>query len=366
MWEQLVPDYIRNLEPYRPGKPIWEVQREHGLDQVVKLASNENPRGPSPLALKALEASLAGCHRYPDVGGHRLRAALAERHGLGEENVVLGNGSEGIMAYILRTFLHDEDEILSVRGTFVGFMVLSRGRATPPVSVPLSDYHFDLEALAQAVTSRTKIVYLCNPNNPTGTIFTRQDFERFLDRLPPRILVILDEAYHEYALEDPTYPDSLHYRHDQVITLRTFSKAHGLAGIRIGYGIAHPTLIGNLLKVKLPFEPGTPAQEAGLGALADEAFLAESLAMNREGLAFFRTELGRLGLRCVPSRANFQMVPMGSPEEARRVFEECLKRGVILRTLERFGLPECLRITVGLPEECRRCVEVLEEVLALP
>jgi histidinol-phosphate aminotransferase len=359
-----VPSYIQELEPYQAGKPIWEVQAELGLREVIKLASNENPLGPSPRALEAMRAALADLHRYPDQQGTALRRRLAERFGLQMDNVVLGNGSEGIMAYIVRTFCERDDEILTSEGTFVGFMVLARARRVPPVTVPLKDYRFDLEAIADRITERTKIVFLCNPNNPTGTIFTRQEFDRFLERLPPRVLVILDEAYFEYAAHHPEFPNSMDYRHDQVITLRTFSKAYGLAGARIGYGFGHDYLIRHLHKVKLPFEPGSAAQAAGLGALDDAEFLERSLALNREGLAYITRELERLGVRFLPSYANFVMLVFSSAEEVGHVYTEMLRRGVIIRPLARFGLPHCLRVTVGLPEENRRCIQALGEVLS--
>ena len=362
-FDSLIPDYIQRLEPYVAGKPIWEVQEEFGLTEVVKLASNENSLGPSPRAIAALQASLAEVHRYPDVGGLRLRQALADRHRLSVDNVVLGNGSEGIMSYIMRTFLDRDDEVISADATFVGFMVMARARGIQPVAVPLKDYRFDLDAMADRITERTKIVYLCNPNNPTGTWFTRAELDRFLDRLPPRVLVILDEAYFEFATDQPDFPDSMHYRHDQVITLRTFSKAYGLAGLRIGYGMAHDFLIRNLHKVKLPFEPAIPAQAAGLGALEDDEFLARTQQMNREGLQFYYRHLERLGLEYRPSAANFVMILLDSRDQVQTLFGEMLRRGVIVRPLERFGLPHCARITVGTREENERCVEVLEEVL---
>ncbi len=362
-FDSLIPEYIQRLEPYVAGKPIWEVQQEFGLDEVVKLASNENSLGPSPRAIQALQDSLAEIHRYPDTGGLRLRGALADLYHLKIENVVLGSGSEGIMSYIMRTFLDTQDEVLTADATFVGFQVMARARAMRPVTVPLKDYRFDLEALADRITDRTKIVYLCNPNNPTGTFFTRAEFDRFLERLPERVLVILDEAYYEFATDLPEFPDSMKYRHDQVITLRTFSKAYGLAGVRIGYGFAHDHLIRNLHKIKLPFEPGIPAQAAGLGALEDRDFLARTQQMNREGLDYYYGQFDRLGLEHRPSAANFVLGILDSRDQVQHLYQQMLRRGVIVRPLERFGLPHCFRITVGTPQENRRCVEVLEEVL---
>ena len=255
----LVPPYIESLRPYEPGRSIEEVSRAYGLTRVSKLASNENPLGPSPLALEAIRRQSGGLNLYPN-GGLDLRRTLAENFDLKIENVIAGSGSEGIMSGIIRTFLCDDDEVLTTDAAFIGFQVLARSRGVKYRTVPYRDWHYDLPALAGQITEHTKIIYLANPNNPTGTIFTRHEFDRFYQHVPERVLIILDEAYFEYAQDNPRYPDSMHYRYDNVITLRTFSKVYGLAGIRIGYGFAHEDLIANLLKVKLPFEPSTPAQ----------------------------------------------------------------------------------------------------------
>ena len=357
----LIPDYIQRLQPYVAGKPIWEVQAEYGIERVDKLASNENSLGPSHKALEAIRQRLSETYRYPDTAGLKLRGALAERFGVKVGNIVLGNGSEGIMSYIMRTFLQQDDQVISVDATFVGFKVMAQARAEAPIIVPLNDYRFDLQAIADHVTERTKIIYLCNPNNPTGTYFTDKELDAFLERLPKRVLVILDEAYFEFAKEFPDYPDSMHYRHDQVITLRTFSKAYGLAGVRIGYGIAHEYLIGNLMKIKLPFEPSDLAQAAGLGALEDEEFLEQTLTMNREGREYFYREFGRLDLRYYPTASNFILLVFKDEEEVMRLHDFLLRRGVIIRPLKGFGLPHCMRVTIGTMAENRRCILALRE-----
>lgn len=360
---RLVPPYIESLEPYKPGKPISELQRELGISHVVKLASNENPLGPSPLAIESLKNNLRDLHLYPN-GGLDLREALALRFNLRLENVIAGSGSEGIMATIIRTFLGDDDEVLTSEGTFVGFYVLARSRGVKMTLVPQRSYRFDLEAIAAAITPRTKLVYLANPNNPTGTIFTRPEFDRFMESVPPHVLIILDEAYFEYAQANPAYPDSMQYRYDNVITLRTFSKIYGLAGVRIGYGFAHGALIGNLLKVKLPFEPSAPAQIAGIAALDDAAFLRRSLEVNDAGRRFLVPALTSLGLTVVPSEANFLLVPMESEMQVTDVYTGLLHRGIIIRPLAAFGLPHCLRITVGTREENEECVSAMSSVLS--
>ncbi len=358
----LVPPYIESLRPYEPGRSVEEIERLYGLHQVAKLASNENPLGCSPLALEAMQASAGRMHRYPN-GGLDLRQALAEAFELKVENVIAGSGSEGIMANIIHAFLREEDQVLTTEAAFIGFQVLAKSRGVAYRTVPYRNRHYDLDALAAAVNERTKIIYLANPNNPTGSIFTRQEFDRFYAHVPQSVLIILDEAYFEYAKDNPLYPDSMHYRYDNVITLRTFSKIYGLAGARIGYGFAHQELIRNLLKVKLPFEPSTPAQAAGIGALADKEFVHRSLEMNARGLRLLLDEFREMGLDVVPPEANFVMVALPSAAEAERIAAEMLKLGVIVRPLRAFGLPQCLRISTGTDEETQMCVEAMRRAM---
>ena len=360
MHRPLVPEYIERLVPYKAGRPIDEVKGELGLETVYKLASNENPLGPSPMAIDSLKASLGELHRYPAIGTLPLREALAERFGLGPDNVIAGSGSESIMANIMRTFLEHDDEVLTSEGTFVGFYVLTNSRGVKLNTVPLKDYHFDLEALAEAIGERTRIVYLANPNNPTGTIFTRAEFDLFMKRVPEHTLIILDEAYIEFVDAADSYPDSLLYRYDNVITLRTFSKAYGLAGQRIGYGFAAAPLIHNLLKVKLPFEPSIPAAAAGLGALEDHDFLARTLALVQREKPRMEAAFAAKGWRTLPSQANFLMCPMDSDAEAAKFTQYCLERGVIIRPLPAFGLPHCVRVTFGLEIENEAFFRILK------
>ena len=358
----VVPPYIERMEPYVTGLSIAEARRRYHLERVVKLASNENPLGPSPRAVEAIREALPGMHRYPD-GGLALRQKLAERFGCKVENVIAGAGSEGIMADIVRTFLCDDDEVLTCEGTFPAMRVLAQSRGVEYRTVPMQEWSFDLAAIAQAITPRTKLIYLSNPDNPTGTIFTRREFDDFYRRVPERVLIILDEAYFEYAQDNPRYPDSMHYRYDNVITLRTFSKAYGLASIRAGYGFAHQDLIGMLLKIKLPFEPSGLASAAALAALDDREFVHRSLANNALGKLRLSAALERLGLHPLPSEANFVMLPLPSPEQAEELFQALLREGVIVRPLRFFGLPHCVRITVGTPEENEFCLSALERVL---
>ena len=363
-WMALVPPYIESLRPYEAGRGIEEVQREFGLTRVSKLASNENPLGPSPLAVEAIRKSLGSLHLYPN-GGLDLRRVLADKFELKPANVIAGSGSEGIMSNIIRTFLCDEDEVLTTEAAFIGFQVLAKSRGVTYRTVPYRDWHYDLPALAGHINERTKIVYLANPNNPTGTIFSKHEFDEFYKHVPERVLIILDEAYFEYAKDNPRYPDSMHYRYDNVITLRTFSKIYGLAGVRIGYGFAHEDLIGNLLKVKLPFEPSTVAQAAGIAALSDKEFLHRSLELNARGLEFFTRCFRELGMTVVPSEANFVMLALGSAAQAAQLTRELLMQGIIVRPLGGFGLPNCIRISTGTDEDNQRCVEAMSKLAAL-
>jgi histidinol-phosphate aminotransferase len=358
---RLVPPYIETLSPYVAGRSIDEVKREFGLERVIKLASNENPLGTSPLAMQAMHDSIHDLNLYPD-GGLRLRQVLADQYELKVENVITGSGSEGIMSNIIRTFLCDDDEVLTTEAAFIGFQVIAKGRGVAYRTVPYKNWHYDLEALAAAINDKTKIIYLANPNNPTGSIFTRHEFEEFYKHVPERVLIILDEAYFEYAAANPRFPDSMHYRYDNVITLRTYSKVYGLAAVRIGYGFAHGDLIRNLLKVKLPFEPGTIATAAGIAALGDQEFLHRTLEVNARGLRLLSQGLKELGFTVVPSQANFVMVPLASEDQVNRITLELLKKGVIVRPLKAFGLPGCLRVSTGTAEETQTFLDEISTI----
>ncbi len=359
----LVPSYIQQLANYRPGKPISEAQRELGIQDFIKLASNENPLGPSPKGLAAIQDSLNNLHRYPDATGYELRTKLAKRFNIKMENVVLGAGSEGIMSTIMRTFLLSDDELISAANSFIGFRVLANASGRHVNWVPMKNYRYDLEAMADKITDYTKIIYIANPDNPMGTTITRQEFDEFYTHIPERVLIILDEAYYEFAQDSPNYPDSMSYRYDNVITLRTYSKAYGLAGARIGYGFAHESLIGNLMKVKVPFEPSLTAQAAGMAALDDEVFLAETLAVNEKGIVFLKQEFDALGIENVPSGANFITTVWESEDRASNLTQSLLEKGVIVRQLTGFGWPNCIRISVGLEAENQKCIESLKEIL---
>jgi histidinol-phosphate aminotransferase len=358
----LVPDHIESLQPYRAGKPIEELQRELGLKKIIKLASNENPLGVSPMAFQAMQNHISEVHRYPSSDSFYLRQTLAKLFKVNINNVFTGHGSESIISTIMRTFLHDEDIALTSAGTFITFKIQVQSRGIRLVEVPLKKYHFDLQTIANHITDKTKIIYLANPNNPTGTIFTDDEFKNFMKQVPQRTLVLLDEAYFEFAVENPEYPDSMKYRFDNIISLRTFSKAYGLAGVRIGYGFAHENLIKNLMKIKLPFEPSGPAQAAALAALNDDDFLNKSVQVARDGRQFFYDFFKHLEIVYLESQANFVTIVLDSEILVNKIYNLLLQRGIIVRPLRSFGLPNCIRVTTGLPEENAIFTENFEEI----
>ncbi len=359
----LVPDYIKNLSPYKAGKPISEVQRELGLKNVIKLASNENPLGPSDKVVEAISKSLSEIALYPDPNGFYLRRKLAKMFNLDIGNVVLGAGSEGIMATIMRTFLNSNDRILATKNSFIGFKVLANASGKCVDWVNMKDYKYNLSAMAVKINKNTKIIYLANPDNPTGTYFNKSDFDDFMKKVPNRALVILDEAYYEYAASIDDYPDSMNYRYDNVITLRTFSKVYGLAGLRIGYGFAHRNLISNLMKVKLPFEPSIPAQSAAIAALDDFEYLDATLSLNNRQMIKIQNEFDKRKLIYIPSSANFVTLVFENESIAANFARQFLQVGIILRHLNSFGLPECVRVTIGKDSEMVHFFDKLDSVL---
>jgi histidinol-phosphate aminotransferase len=359
----LVPEWIRTLTPYPPGKPIEEVERELGIQGSIKLASNENPLGPSPRAVAAVSAALSGMHLYPDGSAFYLRRRLAERHRVSPDDILVGNGSNEIIELIVRTFLRPRDEAVMADQAFVIYRMVVQAVAATPRVIPLRNFTHDLEALAEAVTPRTRLVFLANPNNPTGTIFRRREWKAFLRALPPRqLIVVADDAYADYV-EDPEYPDTVAERGDgsvPVVTLRTFSKLYGLAGLRIGYAVAPGAVIEAMQRIRQPFNVNALALVGALAALDDQEHVRRTLEVNHQGMRMLSTAFDRLGLPFVPSAANFILVRVG---QGLTVYERLLQRGVIVRPMDGYGLPEYLRVTIGLPEENRRFVEALESVL---
>lgn len=360
-----IPNHIQDLKSYKPGKPIPEIIAEFGLDRTAILWNNENNFGASPKALDAIKAVAERSSFYPDPLCWQLRSDIAQMLGRTGENIIVGNGSESVFNYILQAFFEEDDELLTSEGTFVAIYIWSKANNVPVVTCPLTDqYGFDLDALLAKIGPKTKGIYISNPNNPTGTMIPREQLLRFLDQVPKEVMVLVDEAYYEYANDlAETYPDSTTLNYPNLITLRTFSKAYGIAGIRIGYGVGIPELIAPLMKVKLTFEPSNLAQAAAIGALKDDAFLERTVANNTSGLRYFYEQLGLLNLKYLPSFGNFVMLDLGTEERVQTLFQALMRKGVFVRPLPAFGLSHCLRITVGTPEENEWCIEKLREVL---
>ena len=358
----LVPKHIKDLMPYKAGKPISEVKRELHLDRVIKLASNENPLGPSEKAINRVKKILDSTHRYPDSSGYDLRSKLAKKFNLDIDNVIIGGGSEGIMSVIMRTFLHESDEIIATKNSFIGFKVLANASGFKVNWVSMQDYHYNLNAMASQINKNTKVIYLANPDNPTGTYFNKKDFDIFMKSVPNRVIVLLDEAYFEYASHIDEYPDSMHYRYDNVITLRTFSKAQGLAGFRVGYGFADKKLIESLMKVKLPFEPSSLGQAAACAAMDDEKHLTDSIKINNFEKLKLEDFFKSINIEYIPSVTNFITLVFENKSSASNFCESLLKRGIILRNLTSFGLSSCVRITVGIEEENSFLIQNIKEM----
>ena len=356
-----VPEWIRSLAPYPPGKPIEELEREYGIFGSIKLASNENPLGPSPKAMAAVAAALADVHRYPDGDCFYLKRALAKKYGVSPDAVIFGNGSNEIIELAVRTFMQRGDEAVMADQAFIIYRLVAQAAGATSRLVPLRHYTHDLEAILDAITVATRVVFLANPNNPTGTIFRRRQWEEFLAALPPQIVVVMDEAYAEFV-DDPEYPDSLaaHGTSRLLLTLRTFSKIYGLAGLRIGFGVAHPELIEVMNRVRQPFNVSSLAQVAALAALDDDEHVARTQQCNREGMAYLRAQCARLGLEFVPSCANFLMVHVAN---GARIYEALLRQGVIVRPMSAYGFPEHVRVTVGTAAENERFINALEHIL---
>jgi histidinol-phosphate aminotransferase len=361
-WESLANTHILGIAPYEPGKPIEELEREYGIHDAIKLASNENPLPPSERVQKAIAAALGHLNRYPDGSGFYLRQALAQKHGVAQEQVVLGNGSNELIELAVRTFLMPGDEAIVPHPSFVVYPMIVQAAGGIRVMVMLKDHRLDLEAMARAITPMTKIVFIANPNNPTATIVTRDEVEAFMARVPERTIVIFDEAYIEFAM-GPDFPDGLEYvkQGRKVIVLRTFSKAASLAGLRIGYGVADADAVSLMNRIRAPFNVNALGLVAALAALEDEGHVLECVRMIEAGRHYLYDEFNSLGIRYAPSRANFILVDVG--RSASDIFQRLLKEGVIVRPMTSFGMESALRITVGTPEENRRLIKALKTVL---
>jgi histidinol-phosphate aminotransferase len=361
-WESLANEHILGIAPYEPGKPIEELERELMIHNPIKLASNENPLPPSDRVQKAIIAALSSLDRYPDGSGFYLRQALAKKHGVMPDQVVLGNGSNELIELLVRSFLRPGDEAVVPHPSFVVYPMIVQAAGGVRVMVMLKDFRLDLDAMARAITPMTKIVFVANPNNPTATIVTRDEVEHFMSRVPERTIVVFDEAYIEFAM-GPDFPDTLSYvkQGRKLVVLRTFSKAASLAGLRVGYGIADADAIALMNRIRQPFNVNSLAQVAALAALDDEAHTLECVRMIEAGRHFLYAEFKRIGLQYVPSRANFILVDVG--RNAADIYQKLLHQGVIVRPMTPFGLETALRITVGTPEENRKLVKALRVVL---
>jgi histidinol-phosphate aminotransferase len=355
---------IADLVPYEPGKPVEEVQRELGLERVVKLASNEGPFPPFPAALAAIERAAPDLNRYPDGGCWALRAALAERHGVSFDEVIVGSGADGVIDLLSQAALEPGDEIVCGWPSFPSYVLDAAKLGATAVKVPLRDQTYDLDALLEAIGPKTKIVYVCHPNNPTGTANGRAELAAFLDRVPPHVLTVLDQAYFEY-IDDPDYMDCIGEEFAagrRVIVLRTFSKIYGLAGLRVGYGIAPPDVVEATSKVRRAFDISAVAQAAALASLDDHEEIVRRRTENAAGRAQIEAGLRAHGFEPAgPSFGNFVYAEVG---DGRALFDQLLRRGVIVRPLAGFGAPSAIRVSVGTPEENEVFAEALGHVLS--
>ena len=357
-----IPEHIQRLKPYKAGKPIEELAREKGIKKIVKLASNENPLGPSPKAVEEIKKHLNEIHRYTNPSAYKLVNAIAQKYNKRPGQIVTGSGSDSLLQYLITAFSDDDDELLTSEGTFIGWYVNVNKYGRKSRLVPLKDYHLDLNAIADEINKKTKIIYLANPNNPTGTMFTRNEFDDFMKKVPDSVLVVLDEAYTVYAESNPEYPNGLSYDLDNLLVLRTLSKAYGLAGIRIGFAFGKEYLINEMYKVKLPFEPNELAQDAAIAALQDDVFLSSTVDLNTKSLEIMRKRFDEIGIDYVPTSANFFLILFPDVEFTMEFNEECLNRGLILRHVNTFGIPNGIRINSGTIDETEFALNVLEEV----
>lgn len=358
--DQYANRFVCDLVAYEPGKPIEETARELGLDpsQIVKVASNENPLGPSPMAKSAMRLAIEESHIYPDGGGYSLRSTLAETLGLGSENIILGNGSNEIIELLCHTFLNRDSELIAAKHAFVVYKLMATLFGANYVEVPDPEFTHDLDAMADAITPNTRLVFIANPNNPTGTMVDQSAIDRFMARLPEHVIAVFDEAYIEFP---DSAPDTLRYVREgrNVCVLRTFSKIHGLAGLRVGYGIAPPHLAGLLQKARQPFNVNAIAQAAALAALADTQHTERTRQVNREGMAFYENAFRERGLEYVPSHANFLLVKTGNGDQ---LFRDMLKQGVIVRAMSSYKLPDWIRISIGTAAQNARVMEVFDSL----
>ena len=353
---------VEDLIPYPPGKPIEELERELGISGSIKLASNENPLGPSPQAVRAIHEKLDTLHRYPDGSGFYLKSKLSKKNGVPMSQIILGNGSNELIELIIRTFLSPGEHVVQAFPTFLVYEKIVKGAGGLMTSIPLYDLRIDSKGIIKAITPETKIVFINNPNNPTGSALSKGEMLNMLDEIPDDVIVALDEAYIEFVT-DKGVADGIELlqKHPLLIVLRTFSKLYGLAGLRIGYGFASERIVDYMNRVRQPFNANTLAQAAATAALDDSEFVSRTLQLVKEGLGFLYDSLDRMGLEYIPTQTNFFLIKV--PGSAKETYELMLKEGVIVRSMDSYGLPGHIRINVGLPEENQRFVSTLEKVI---
>tara|TARA_B100000686_G_scaffold27320_1_gene26859 strand:- start:7757 stop:8860 length:1104 start_codon:yes stop_codon:yes gene_type:complete len=354
-------DCVEDIIVYLPGKPVEELERELGLEESIKLASNENPLGPSPLAVAAMKNGFSDLNRYPDGSGFYLKKALSQFHGLDEECFIFGNGTNEVLEIIAHAFLNPDDSVVFSEGAFIVYKIVSQLSCCKMNISPMKDYTHDLDDILRRVDEKTKIIFLANPNNPTGTSFGESALLRLLEEIPENILVVVDEAYCQFVTDD-NYPRTLELmsKYHNLIALRTFSKVYGLAGLRIGYGIAQPEIISILSKVREPFNVNSLALLAAEKALGDQEHVNKTISANIEGREFLVKELTSLGISFVPTQGNFLMVDVSDGD---RVYDMLLRRGVIVRPVTGYGFPSHIRVSIGTMDENRRFIKDLKEVV---
>ncbi len=361
--KRLVSENIETLRPYTPGKPIEETERELGITNIIKLASNENSLGPSKKALKAIKNALKNLHLYPDANCYYLKEKLAEFHNIHPDQLILGNGSNDIIDLSVRTFCSPGDEVITSEMSFIMFYISAQAQNCVQKIVKMKNYTFDLDAIKAEITDRTKMIYIANPNNPTGTYNTKKEIDRFIKSIPEDIVLGIDEAYYEYVTARDYPFDMIGYIKERpnTIVMRTFSKIYGLAGVRIGYGITDAKLANYMNRVRQPFNISTLAQVAAMAALDDKAHVRKSRKMNREGMEYLTKELTTLGFTVIPSQANFLLIDLH--KDATELYEKVLRLGVIVRPMKGFNMPTGIRVTVGTMEENKRFIDALKQSL---
>lgn len=363
MLKQLIRPSVLEISPYKPGKPIEEVRREFGSDDIIKMASNENALGPSKLAVDAMREALEGVNLYPDGNAYYLKKKLAKFLNVEERLIVPGNGSDEIIRMVIDAFLNEEEEIILGESSFVIYKIASQIAGRCYREVPLRDYAYDLSAIAEKIDKKTKVIFIANPNNPTGTFLPREAIADFMNKIPENIIVVFDEAYYEYVEESERLPKTLDYIRDgrAVVCLRTFSKIYGLAGIRAGYSISPPEFADAMNRVRGPFNANLLAQIAASAALDDREHVKKSRELVSKGKVYLYKELSKMGISYIPSETNFVLIDV--EKEAKEVSNALMKKGIIVREMSGYGLPSFIRVTIGLPRHNERFIRALSEVL---